>query len=334
MTVCALTCLRILLVFAVLAPALYAAEPGSKVVVVYNSRMPESKDIADHYAERRDVPQDQILGLDLPTDEIMSRADYRDRLQHPLLQFLENNYLMVYASPKATKPASAKIRYIVLCYGVPLRITEDDTLREAGLDKVQPELRRNGAAVDSELCTLPTQDPKVKLTGPLRNPGYAVTNGRVFDPINGLLLVARLDGPSAAVARQLVDKAMEAETNGLWGRAYFDLRGLADGPYKLGDDWIGAAAEASRSYGFETAQWTINLATFPDAFPIIEPDCLLVQAGMFGMLPAHLPGRGWEFMPGALAYHLQSFQRPNAARSTTLHISGAALSSRRAQPRQ
>jgi hypothetical protein len=35
-------------------------------------------------------------------------------------------------------------------------------------------------------------------------------------PTNGILLVTRLDGPSASIARGLVDKALEAETNGLW----------------------------------------------------------------------------------------------------------------------
>jgi uncharacterized protein (TIGR03790 family) len=325
MTACVSIYLRIWLVFAVLAPALYGAEPGTKVVVVYNSQLPESKDVAEHYAERRNVPQDQILGLNLPTEEIMSRAEYRDRLQHPLLQFLENNYLMVYASPSATKPASAKIRYIVLCYGVPLRITEDDSLHEPGQFKIQPELRRNGAAVDSELCTLPTRDPKVRLTGPLRNPGYGVTNGRMFDPINGLVLVARLDGPSAAVARQLVDKAMEAETNGLWGRAYFDLRGITNGPYKLGDDWIESAAETSRAYGFDTVVDT-KPETFPASFPMSQ---IALYAGWYDwnasgpFAQPHV-----EFMPGAFAYHLQSYsaqtlRSPNKAWCGPLLAAGA-----------
>ena len=34
-------------------------------------------------------------------------------------------------------------------------------------------------------------------------------------------MVARLDGPSAAIARALVDKAMEAETNGFAGPRLF-----------------------------------------------------------------------------------------------------------------
>jgi len=65
-------------------------------------------------------------------------------------------------------------------------------------------------------------------------------------------MVTRLDGPSAEIARGLVDKAIEAETDGLWGRAYFDLRGVTDPGYKPGDDWIRAASEICQRLGFET----------------------------------------------------------------------------------
>ncbi len=53
---------------------------------------------------------------------------------------------------------------------------------------------------------------------------------------NGLLLVSRLDGPTPEIASGLVDKAMAAESNGFWGRAYFDARGLqTNNTYYLGD---------------------------------------------------------------------------------------------------
>ncbi len=37
-----------------------------------------------------------------------------------------------------------------------------------------------------------------------------------------LLLVCRLDAPSAATVRQMIMDAIETEKNGLWGRAYVD----------------------------------------------------------------------------------------------------------------
>jgi len=308
-------------VLAILAPALHGAEPGSAAVVIYNSRLPASKDVADYYAARRNVPPDQILGLDLPTEETMSRADYRDGLEHPLLQFLENKKLMVYSSPKALKPSSAKIRYAVLCYGVPLRIAEDSSVIEPAQANIKEALRRNGAAVDSELSVLPTQDPSVPLTGPLRNPGYEKTNAWWFNPTNGLLLVARLDGPSAEIARQLVDKAIEAETNGLWGRAYFDLRGLTSGAYKMGDDWIGEAAKLSQRYGFETVVDN-QPETFSEAFPMSQ---IAFYAGWYDWnVSGPFTRPKVEFMPGAFAYHLQSFSA-QSLRTTNKNWCGSLL---------
>ena len=49
----------------------------------------------------------------------------------------------------------SKIRYAVLCYGVPLRILKDPTIKEEVEEQLRPELRRNEAAVDSELACLP-----------------------------------------------------------------------------------------------------------------------------------------------------------------------------------
>ena len=109
---------------------------------------------------------------------------------------------------------------------------------------IKPELHRNEAAVDSELAWLPMVKTHVALAGPLRNWVYGATNTALLNPTNGILLVARLDGPSADIAKGLVDKALEAERDGLWGRAYFDMRGLPKtDSYYPGDEWIQEGAE-------------------------------------------------------------------------------------------
>ena len=46
--------------------ALNCPGQGTEVVVVFNSRLPESREVADYYARRRGVPANQVLGLDLP----------------------------------------------------------------------------------------------------------------------------------------------------------------------------------------------------------------------------------------------------------------------------
>src|SRR2546421_8470454 len=82
------------LIFSILIQCAGASEnSGRAVVIVYNNTMPESKKVAERYAEKRKVPANQIIGLDLPSSEVISRDEFKDRLQKPLFQFLEKQNL-------------------------------------------------------------------------------------------------------------------------------------------------------------------------------------------------------------------------------------------------
>lgn len=317
--------LAVLTLVVLLAPCLArAAGAGDEVVVVYNSRVPESRQVAEYYARKRQVPTNQIFGYALSTNEDMSRAEFRDDLQRPLAKALEREKLWHIAARIAPATnnlpgrvdwivASAKIRYAVLCYGVPLRITSDPNLKEEGAEKLRPEMRRNEAAVDSELALLPLVEQKLPLNGPLRNVAYAATNAAFLHPTSGVLLVSRLDGPTAAVARGLVDKALQAEADGLWGRAYIDLRNTTDPGYKIGDDTIRNAGEICRRLGFETVV-DENPGTFPAGFPMSQIAIYIGWYSADACGPFALPTV--EFMPGAFAYHLHSTSA-STLRSTT-----------------
>jgi uncharacterized protein (TIGR03790 family) len=315
-----------------LAP-LFAYAGGDEVVVIYNNRMPGSKLVADHYAQMRQVPKAQVYGLDLPITEEMTRAEFGDALQFPLASRLVVDKLWRFGSitnaatngqPKRVenRVVESKIRYAVLCYGVPLKIASDPNLHEPGRENARPELLRNDAAVDSELAWLPLVKMNVPLSGPLPNWVYGTTNTALLHPTNGILIVARLDGPNVEIARGLVDKALAAERDGLWGRTYFDARGLdKTNSYYLGDEWILNAGEICREWGFETTV-DKNPGTFPADFPMsqIAIYCGWYDENVSG--PFTLPKV--EFMPGAFAYHLHSFSAPTL-RSTNLFWVGPLL---------
>jgi uncharacterized protein (TIGR03790 family) len=309
-----------------------AAQPGDEVIVVYNTRLPESKALADYYAERRQVPATQVIGFALTTNQDISRREFHDSLQQPLAKALDTRKLWRIARcsvPATTNhPArverrvvESKIRYAVLCYGVPLRIQANPELKEEGEQDVQMELRRNEAAVDSELALLPLIEQNLRLTGPLGSAVYTTTNEAMLHPTNCVLLVARLDGPTPAIARGLVDKALEAETNGLWGRAYFDVRNITEVGFKEGDDWIRGAADICRRLGFETVV-DENPGTFPAGFPMSQIAIYIgwYDANVSG--PFTLPTV--EFMPGAFAYHLHSWSAATL-RSTNQYWVGPLL---------
>ena len=294
---------------------LRAANPGDEVIIVYNTRVPESRGVADYYAQRRLVPTNQIFGFALSTNENMSRADFRDDLQKPLAKTLAEKKLwqigpsIVHATTNHPgkvdwKVLRSKIRYAVLCYGIPLRIEPDPNFKEEGMEKLRPEMRRDEAAVDSELTLLPLIEQKLPLAGPLRNPVYTSTNEAMLHPTNGVLLVTRLDGPTPAIARGLVDKALQAEADGLWGRAYFDLRNITEPGYKMGDDWIRGAYEICRHLGFETVV-DENPGTFPAGFPMSH---IAIYIGWYdGSVSGPFTQPKVEFMPGAFAYHIHSY---------------------------
>ena len=309
-----------------------ASNPGDEVVIVYNTRIPESKEVADYYAARRLVPANQIFGFALSTNEDMSRLEFRDSLQKPLAQKLKKAKLWQIGRtvvPATTnhpgrvesKPLQSKIRYALLCYGVPLRIDHEPNFSEPGLENLRPEMRRDEAAVDSELALLPLIEEKLPLAGPLYNPVYSTTNPATLHPTNGVLLVTRLDGPTPGIARGLVDKALQAEADGLWGRAYFDLRNITDPAYKLGDDWIRAASEICRRAGFETVV-DENPGTFPAGFPMSQ---IAFYMGWYdGNASGPFAQPKVEFVPGAFAYHLHSYSAATL-RSTNQYWVGPLL---------
>ena len=304
------TIVSALLSCALLVASISAGESAESesVVVVFNQNLPESEAVARHYAAKRRIPKDRILGLDLPDKETVSRAVFQKKLQLPLAAIFRKRAWFEFedaaketAGESVPQVKKSSIRYLTLCYGVPLRIQADRTIQEEGMEELPPETRRNEAAVDSELATL--SNPS-KLYGWRPNLVYGATNSLAIRPENGVLMVARLDGPSPQIAKRLVDKAVDAEQNGLWGRAYFDLRGLESGEYKRGDDWIAHAAALSRHLGFETYE-DRNPGTFPATLPISH------AALYAGWYDANVSGpflrEKVEFMPGAIAYHLHSY---------------------------
>ena len=305
---------------------LRAADDGNSVVVVYNSRLPASKEVAEHYAQARNVPAKQVVGFDLSEGEGMSRSEFRFQLQEPLFKkFREEGWFKTKLDSSSGKLAykvvEASVRYLVLCHGVPVRIQPEPTLLEAGTEKQPAPLRRNEAAVDSELVWLPIFELRPLISGPMANEFYRQTNAAALHPTNGILMTARLDGPTPEIAKGLVDKALAAEATGLWGRTYFDLRGITEGEYKQGDDWIRSGAEIARQLGLPIVV-DVRPATFSTNFPMSQ---IAFYAGWYD---EHASGpfaaKTVDFMPGAFAYHLHSFSAATV-RSTTQNWVGPLL---------
>jgi|GEM_PF-183712 len=288
---------------------------GQSVVVIYNTAFKGSKDVADYYAKRRNVPDSQVIGFKLPTGETIARSEYEAKLERPLVEALVERKLIQLRNQirpaTETSPgrvlqivSEASIRHLVVCYGVPIRTTNDIPGLEPEAQQIPEPLRRADASIDAELTALPLLLAGQSRTGPLGNPGYGTTNKAALQPTAGLFVVGRLDGPTPDLAKALVDRALEAEEFGLWGRGYFDIRSVTAPAYKPGDQWISNAWVAVNRYGYDTHLDT-QPATLPEGFPLSHVAFYAgwYEANMNG--PFTLPKV--EFMPGAIAYHLHSF---------------------------
>src|SRR5262245_30633785 len=106
----------------------FALEPA-EVIVLVNKNVPESKAIADHYLKARGIPAENVVTLDLPKGEDISRKEYDEKLVPPLRE--------------AIKDRKEKVKCLLCAYGVPLRVGGDgptDAEREE-LKKLEPQIK-------------------------------------------------------------------------------------------------------------------------------------------------------------------------------------------------
>jgi len=276
-----------------------AAHPeAGRTLVVATDTVPEGLQVARHYMKVRGIPKRNLCVLHAPSKETIDRETFRRTVRDPLRDFLQRwEGRMALQLPDGevhVRLQARRAKYLVPVYGVPVKI--------GGYEDVKTMHMSRAAAVDSELALLPGL--RHELVGGLANPLFGTR--RADGPLVGerMLLVSRLDGPTAEIARRLVDDAVWAEANGLKGRAYVDTRGLAEGNYAAGDAALRRAAAVLRRAGFET-----EVDERPEIWPLAHP---MPDAAVYlGWYAHHAAGpmtaRDFRFRRGAVAYHLQSF---------------------------
>jgi uncharacterized protein (TIGR03790 family) len=227
------------------APVL--AQPG-RVLIVYNSFYPESLEVAEYYRTARNIPVQNMCAITTEIDSAISAniGSYPPLLRDPIRACLN-----------AVGPAN--ILYIVLSYRTPYSFSPDltppyywyavDSYVSDIWDRYSTQyIRPYPAAAHGYFAENQNQGnyfpPFISLasfrTGPKSTPLYAVW---------------RLDGPSAAVAKGLVDKAIAGEqSGGPVGQGCFDMRRdpltAGDNSYDAGEWEVYRAARAAEQAGF------------------------------------------------------------------------------------
>ena len=300
-------------------------------LVVFNSRDPQSRELAEYYAGHRRIPAEQVVGLDCPLEEEISRQQYEDTIETPLRSLFERKgWWKVRTGFESERGVSGNtIRFIAVMRGVPLKIKT--TIQPPSPEATPPPRpnandpirRHDEAAVDSELAVLGAFENEH--FGILQNPYF-----RRFSPIldssvtAGLFLVCRLDAPTADIVRRMIDDSLLAERIGLYGWAYIDRRSIPERGYREGDDWLQNAAAECWNQGIPVILDNMP-ATFPAGFAVTD------AALYYGWYDWQAGGAfaNPQFRPGAVAVHIHSFSArtlrdPNAHWAAPLLARGAA----------
>lgn len=307
------------------ARAAESSREALATVVLYNRNDAESRDLAKYYAEKRGIPFGQVLGLNCSAEEEISRAAYLTTIAAPLrAAFTKNGWWKIESDGAgARRVVSADKRFVAVMRGVPLKIRHDEKAPVGSfppgsvLEKIA---KNNEASVDSELATMFSLDETTSAV--LTNP-YFRSFRRIFDvPAGqGPLLVCRLDGPSDAIVRRMIDDAIATEKTGLWGWAYLDARNIKSGGYKEGDDWILEAGVLMRKQGIPVIL-DLSPKVLPAGYPVTD------AAIYYGWYTSDVEGPfarvDFKFVPGAVAVHLHSFSA-HTLRSTTQAWAGPLL---------
>ena len=173
-------CCSVLLCLFGAIPVAQAGDLAARVVILANSREPESVSLAEFYAEKRGVPRANIMALPLPEAESITWREFIDQVYTPLQDELyRRGWLEGTATSLLDKLGRKRygfsghhLSYLVLCRGVPLRIYNDPTLLEAKAGtKINPQFNKNEAAVDAELSLLAQSG--YEITGLISNPLFA-----------------------------------------------------------------------------------------------------------------------------------------------------------------
>lgn len=297
-----------LMLLAAAVPALRvggASDEAARVVVVANERDAESVELARYYMTARGIPAENLVVLPMTSAEAIQWGEFIAQILNPLrARLAATGWLEGVTSDLRDEFGRSRfictgnrISYLVLCRGVPLKIEQNPAWEAVVKPGGNAGLVANSASVDSELSTMAMSG--TALNGQIPNPLFRLDASRRIAP-DPVVRVARLDGPTARSARDLVDNAIAAERTGLAGRAYVDLSGW----HPMGDGWLDAITKQLETAGFDF-DVDREKATMPATARFDAP--VLYFGWYDGNLNGPMAVPGFRFPPGAVAVHIHSY---------------------------
>jgi len=321
-----------------------ALEPD-EILVIANSDVAASMQIAQYYCAKRGVPVDNLLVLHLGVSlsDTITREDYEKKLVEPIRKKLAGFESAGQIGPQTQKRAFGKpIRCLLTTYGVPIKVGRrrplmghEDKLR--GLQKLAEEERSKieqlgqSGGVNTYRETKDSKQKLAKLQSEIdRIVGketdacvdselsmllfddyelYRWQPNKLKDNLLGLrfntLMVSRLDGPGFEIAKGLVNKAIAAEKIGLRGIAYIDSRGIAKDNKPYS---VGYFDQSLRDLAVFTRFRTEMTVKQEQTEALFAPGTCPHTAIYCGWYSLEKYVDAFDFVDGAIGYHISSLE--------------------------
>ena len=237
-------------------PPAFALDP-EEVLVVANLNAAKSKGLALYYMKKRQIPKKNLILLFMTDKETCTREQYLKKAVPPIKRFIDQN---------------SQIRAIVTVFGIPLRISSPGRTKTEKIKLLELEMEKTAlknqlmeekimgselqqkiqnklsslkkamdnylitidktAAFDSELSLIKKEEYDINMWLP--NPFFlGFKNQKMKILKSEVLMTSRLDGADEKIVKRIIDDSIEAEKEGLKGRAYFDARWKDPGDAKV-----------------------------------------------------------------------------------------------------
>jgi uncharacterized protein (TIGR03790 family) len=110
---------------------------AAHLAIIANGQVPESRELARYYAQRRGVPEDRIILLDVPFSEDIERAAYDEKVAAGIRRALVERGL------------AEQVHCLVTVYGVPLRLrpVPPSEAQMARIREIRPQFQAVQAAL-------------------------------------------------------------------------------------------------------------------------------------------------------------------------------------------
>lgn len=199
-----------------LLAAAWLCAAADTVLIVANANSPLSRSIAEYYARKRSIPQNNICYVRVTAEESVERATYEKEIEAPVASCLRSRGL------------AEKVLYLVTTSDVPLRI------------RGRVAIDGDNAAVDSELTLLYSKmhGQRHTLNGIVPNPFYRRKYATFQHKEFPIYLVTRLAAYDFNGVKALIDRSLAARNRGVF---VLDAKSDDDAP---GNSWLKDAAIA------------------------------------------------------------------------------------------